>query len=69
MDTITALEDTRIVDNVTMRGDHGRSYSAKPGIEIRAYDEPGNILWFVIIEDGEVIKRLNGAAVESITYA
>lgn len=71
---VTALEDTRTINSITMQGTNERDgdhYAAKFGIEIRAYGEPGmycNLLWFVILEDDKIIARLNGAAVESVTY-
>ena len=75
MKIVTALEDERTISTITTQGaseDDRDYYSAERGVEIHVYGENGmyycELPWFAIVEEGEVTTRLNGAAVETITY-
>lgn len=71
MNIVTALDDPRTISSIIMQDAGGALYAAGPSIEIHAYGENGmycELLWFAVIKNGEIIERLNGAAVESITY-
>ena len=74
MQIVDALEDPRTITAIEMRGtvEHdGDYYAAKNGITIQCYGENGlycHLPWFAIIEDGEVIHRLNGIEVACVTY-
>lgn len=74
MNIVTALDDPRIINSITMRGTDERDgdyYTTKTGVEIHAYGENGMycaLPWFAIVRNNEIVTRLNGASVESITY-
>jgi hypothetical protein len=70
MNIVTALEDTRTISGIIVND--GNFYTVASGIGIYAYGENGmycELLWFAIVEEGEVVARLNGTFVESVTYA
>ena len=78
MEIPNLLNDTRTISTITMQGTDTRDgdyYQVGTGHgcvnEIRVYPEPSeycNRPWFAVIKSGVIVKRLNGNAVENVTY-
>lgn len=67
------MEDLTPITLIQTMGDEGSSWIVgKEGVtKIVPYHESGQLFyaaWFAVYEDNEIVQRINGAAVEYISY-